>query len=162
VEGQPRHDQRRDDDADVRAGVEDAGRQRALAAWKPFRHRLDGRRKVARLAESEREAGYREADWRRRHRVCRRRKRPDCQVDGISDPGSNPIDEPAREQKADRIGEREGRADPAVVAVGPADLAAKRRRQDAEDGAVDVVDRGGKEQQRADAPAQTADCAAAW
>src|SRR5437870_7590445 len=58
----PRHGERRDDRADIRSGVEDASRQRALLFWKPFGNDFDARGKIARLAEAEQKARDAEPD----------------------------------------------------------------------------------------------------
>ncbi len=71
-------------------------------------------------------------------------KRPDDQIHGIADPRPETIDEPARKQEADRVGERERCADLAVLAIAPSDLVSEQRREDAKDGTVDIVDRGGE------------------
>src|SRR5205085_6579439 len=53
VEIEPRHAERRDDRADVRASVEDAGGERALTLRKPFGDCLDGGREITGLTETE-------------------------------------------------------------------------------------------------------------
>src|SRR5207248_4755324 len=56
------HEQWRDDGADVRAGVEDPDRERALALRKPLLRGRERGRVGARLAERERDAHEREAE----------------------------------------------------------------------------------------------------
>ena len=68
---------------------------------------------------------------------------------------------PAGEQQADRVGELEREDDVGVVDLGPAELLLQRRLEDADDLAIDVVDRRGEEQQRADDPADVAAAARA-
>ena len=80
------------------------------------------RREVAGFAEAECESGSSESDWSRGKRMGRGSERPDNQIQRVADAGSDTIDEPAGKQKTDRVGERERRTDPAVVAVGPPDL----------------------------------------
>src|SRR5439155_21306521 len=64
--GDERHDRRCEDGADVRAGVENPRRQRALTAREPFGDGLDRRREVTRFAETERESCGEESGHRRR------------------------------------------------------------------------------------------------
>src|SRR5262245_50252326 len=52
-QGDPRHDERRDDRADIAPGVEDAGREGAFLPREPLRYRLNGSREVPRLADAE-------------------------------------------------------------------------------------------------------------
>ena len=58
---EPRHHQRRDQRADVGAGVEDAGGEGPLLAREPLGDGLDRRREIAGLTEAEEEAGEGEA-----------------------------------------------------------------------------------------------------
>src|SRR5690606_17750066 len=70
---------------------------------------------------------------------------------------------PAGEQETERIGEGERCADQPVVLLAPAELLDQGRCEDAEHGAIDIVDRGREKQQRADDPAVVADPGrAAW
>ena len=63
------------------------------------------------------------------------------------------IDEAAREQQADRIGELETEDDVGVVDLAPAEFLLQRRLEQADHLAIDVVDRRREEQQQADHPA---------
>src|SRR5258707_2198506 len=56
VDGDEGHYQRRDDGADVRAAVKDAGRQRALLFWKPFGDRFNRGWEVTCFAQAQCEA----------------------------------------------------------------------------------------------------------
>jgi hypothetical protein len=68
------------------------------------------------------------------------------------------VHDPAREHEADRVGELEGEDDGGVdPLVRPSELLHERRLEDADDLAVDVVDRGREEEDRADDPALVAD-----
>ena len=67
-----------------------------------------------------------------------------------------PIDQPAGDQKPDRVRELEREDDVAVVDFRPAELLLQRRLEDPDDLAIDVVDRRREEQQRADHPADVA------
>ena len=170
------HDQRRDQRADVRAGVEDAGGERALALREPLGHDLDRRREIAGLAQAERkprgdESGDRsavgEADQPRGARprrpehaglgVRHRREAPDDDDQREAEARAEPIHQPAGDQQPDGIGELEREHDVGVVDLGPAELRLQRRLEDADHLPVDVVDRRGDEQQAADVPAVVAD-----
>src|ERR1041385_2378286 len=64
------YDEWRDERTDVRAGVQDAGRERALFLRKPLSYSLDRRRKVSRLPKAEKETRHTEAKHRARQRVA--------------------------------------------------------------------------------------------
>ena len=86
-----------------------------------------------------------------------RRQAPDDDRDGEPEPRAEPIHHPAGDQEPDRVGELEREDDVGVVDLAPAELRLQRRLEDADDLPVDVVDRRGKEQQRADDPAVASD-----
>src|SRR5258708_18107169 len=67
VDGNERHDQRRDDGANVRAAVKNAGRECALLLWKPFGDRLDGGGEVTCFAQAHRESRPAQATRGTRH-----------------------------------------------------------------------------------------------
>ena len=81
-----------------------------------------------------------------------RREAPEDDRNRKPDARADPIHQPARDQKADRVRELEGKDDVAVVQFAPAELLRERRLQQADHLPVDVVDRGGKEQQAANDP----------
>ena len=137
---------------------------------------FDRGRKVARLAEPEREpredeSGHRrrvgEPDERedrrggrtedRRFGVRHRGQAPHDERDGEALLRPEPVDHPAGEQKPDRVGELEREDDVGVVDLAPAELLLERGLEDADDLPVDVVDRRREEEQRADDPAVASD-----
>jgi len=75
---------------------------------------------------------------------------PDRDRDPIADLGAKTVDQPAHSQKAERISSLEGGDDVAIVILAPPELGAERRREQAEHGAVDIIDRRRGEQQRDD------------
>ena len=152
-----RHHERRDDGADVGAGVEDASGQRALPPRKPLRGRLDRRREIARFAEAEPEAGHAEAHHRARKRVRHRRDTPEDECERVAHFRPDPVDDRAHQQQANRVRQLKREDDVRVVDFVPAQIVLKRRFQNADHLPVDVVDRGGEEQQRANHPAETPD-----
>src|ERR1700704_5415272 len=91
VDGNERHDQRRDDGAYVRAAVKDAGRERALLLWKPFGDRFNGRWEVTRLAQAQREARRTEAKRRTRERVAHGGDRPEDDGEREALAGAEPV-----------------------------------------------------------------------
>src|SRR5262249_15910646 len=93
-----------------------------------------------------------------RDRVADRGHAPDHDREREAAPGPQLVHDPPREEEADRVGQLEGEDDGRLDAlVGPAELLDEGRLQDADDLAVDVVDRGREEEQRADHPAAEAD-----
>ena len=70
---------------------------------------------------------------------------------------ANPVDQLAEDEVADGIGDLEPEHDVAVVDLAPVELLRQRRLENADDLAVDVVERRGGEEQRADDPAEPAD-----
>ncbi len=172
VQSDPGHDERGHEGADVGAGVEDACGERAFLLGEPLGGDFDRGRKVARLAEPEREPRGDESGDRRR--VGESHEREDCgggrtedrrfgvrhrgqapydQGDGIALFRPQPVDHPAGEQKSDRVGELEREDDIGVVDLAPAELLLECRLQDADDLAIDVVDGRREEEQGADDPA---------
>ena len=133
--------------------------------------------KVRRFAETEREArrheaGDRRADGDAGHAQQRRDGRAD--TDGAARAPSPPrstrrsrwrtrracrSDRSMRpdDRQPMRVRELEGQHDVAVVELAPAELLLQRRLQDADHLPIDVVDRRGEEQQRADPPPIVAD-----
>ena len=86
--------------------------------------------------------------------MCHRRQAPDDDHDDEAETRAEAIHQPAGDQQADRVGELEGEDDVGVVDFGPAELRLQRRLEDADHLPIDVVDRGGEEQQSADVPAE--------
>src|SRR6185369_59730 len=72
-----RHDERRYERADVRAGVKDSSRERAFFLREPFSNSLDRRRKVSRLTETEQETRRTEAKHSVSQRMGHRRYTPE-------------------------------------------------------------------------------------
>src|SRR6266513_2685209 len=65
---------------------------------------------------------------------------------------ADPVEQPPRREEPDGVGQGEPRHHVAVDCLGPPELALQRGRQDPEHLAVDIVDGGDHEQQRADRP----------
>ena len=171
----PRHHQRRHQRADVGAGIENAGRERALLLREPLGDGLDRGGKVARFAETEDEP--RECKARRRARQQHDRRRIDKdrrqpqpgepvgnrmedradapQDDGEdeAEAGAQLVHHPAGDQQTNRVGELEGEDDGRVIALAPRKQLLQIRLQDRDDLPVDVVDRRRREEQGADDPA---------
>ena len=148
----PRDEQRGEHHADVAARVEDPGRQRPLALGEPLGHGFHARRKIARLANAEEGARHAEPRDRADQRVTHRRQAPETDGAGESTPHPDAVEEASHAEQANAVGDAEPRHDRGVVRLPPAELARQRRREDAEDLPVDVVDRGRREQQRHDGP----------
>ena len=89
---------------------------------------------------------------RRRFGVRHRRDAPHRHRDRESNARADAVDEAAREQQADRVGELEAEDDVGVVNLAPAEFLLQRRLEQADHLAIDVVDRRRQEQQQADHP----------
>lgn len=178
----PGHDERRDQSADVGAGVENARGQRALLLREPLGDSLDRCGKVAGFTNTQSKTRQRKARRRAgqhddgescgRIEVERRQFQPGKPVRGSvsyrgkapqndgereADPCADFVHHPAREEQADGVGELETENNSRVNAlVLPLKLFHECRLQNADDLAVDVIDGGGKEQQRANDPAKVA------
>ena len=157
VEGEPGNDEGRDDRAHVGAGVEDARCERTLLLGEPLRHRLDGGGEVPALGEAEKGAGDGEAGDRTHEGMPHRGDAPPEDGDGVALPHADPIIQPPHQQVTERVREAEPGDDVRRSPPRTSELRGERRRQDAQDRAVHVVDRGGSEQERADHPAIAAD-----
>jgi hypothetical protein len=159
-EGQP-HRHRRRDDAQRRAGVEQAGRERAFLLREPHRHGLDGRREVGRLGHAEQEAHEDEAQHRRDQAMRGRCQRPQHQREPEAALDAEAVDGRADQWREGGVGGREGEGDPAVVGIGQRQAAGlegllQAGLEDRQRVAVDVVDRRRRKQQGADPPALAA------
>ncbi len=82
----------------------------------------------------------------------RSRKAPGRNGERIADLRPEPIDEPAEQQNTDRIGSLKGGVDQAELFIAPSELAVGKLLDQRENLAIDIVDGGGKEEQRADDP----------
>ncbi len=147
-----RNQQRRQERPDVRAGVEQPGRQRPLLLGKPLRHRLDGPGKIARLTDAQGESRQGEPDPGPGQRVRHRGGAPDTHGDREARAGAPAVHEAADDEQADRVGEGEGAVNDAILELVPADLRLQRRRQNTQHQTIEVVDRRRKEEQCADDP----------
>src|SRR5215471_4482908 len=149
----PWNDEWRCQRADVRAGVEDAGRQSPFVFGKPFRNGLDAGREVAGLAQSQRNASRPKAH----HRLCQRmrhcRQTPEHHRQGKALSCSQPVHHSSGKQQADGVSELKGKNDVAVVNLIPTNLTLKSLLKQTYDLAVNVVDGSSKKQQRTDNPA---------
>ncbi len=143
-----------EDGADVRAGVEDSGRGGALFLWEPFGDGFDGGGEIAGLAETEAEACDAEAEGGAGERGAEACEGPECKGDGVTDAGADLVDEASHEDESEGVGEGEAGVDKAELVVAPADGFLEVAGEDAEDGAVDVIDGGGVEEEAADDPAE--------
>ena len=152
ADGEPRHDERREDGAEVGAGVEEAGREGALVTWEPFGDGFDGCGEVAGLAEAEGETRDGEAEDRGGEGVGHGGERPGADDDRVADARADFVDEPAGSHEANAIGELKGGNDVAVLALVPADDMLQRGCKNGENLAVGVIDGGGGEEQGADGP----------
>src|SRR6267142_2836645 len=68
-------------------------------------------------------------------------------------PHADPVEQPPRREESEGVGQGEPRHDVAIGGLGPPQLALQRGREDPKHLAVDIVDRGHHEQQRAYRPA---------
>ena len=155
-------------------GVKDTRGERTFLLRKPLGHRLDGRGKITRLAEAEHDAGKRKTrcratqqhDRRRidrygwqlqprkpiRQRMGHRSKAPDDHRNGKSPAHADAVHDPPRGQQPDRISRLKTEHDGGVGAFIEVKLILQGRLQNADDLAVDVVDRGCKKKQGANDP----------
>ncbi len=156
-DGDPWNDEWGEDRADVGAGVEDPRRQCPLAPREPLRDGLDGGRKVSGLPQPQQEPHEAKSHCRTHQRVAHGGETPDANREGVPEPGSQAIDDRSRAQHADGVGTLECVHDVAVLELVPADEAAEVRRQHSQHPAIDVVQGGRREQQRADAPPVSTD-----
>ena len=150
VEARPDHEQpdrrRGQDHADRRCAVDPADRKSAFFLRKPFARRANDGWEMPRLADAEDDTRGHEGGDRPRETMRDMADRPDRNGDAVSDLGTETVDQPAHSQEAQRISGLEGGDDVAIVILAPLKLGAERRREQAEHGAVDIIDRGRGEQ----------------
>ena len=153
LDGQPWHQQRRDDRADIGAGVEQADREGAFLLREPFGHRLDAGGEIAGFADAQAKAGEGELGHAMHAAMGDMGDRPDDDRDGIAQPRADRVDQAAKAQITDRIGRLEPEDDIGIVGFRPVHLGRQSGLQHADHLPVDIVDRGGGEQQPDDHPA---------
>ena len=150
VEAEHTHEQRNrrrgQDHADRRRAVDPADRVGAFLLRKPLARRANDRGEMPRLADAEDDTRGHEGGDRPRETMRDMADRPDRNGDAVSDLGTETVDQPAHSQEAQRISGLEGGDDVAIVILAPLKLGAERRREQAEHGAVDIIDRGRGEQ----------------
>src|ERR1700722_14856844 len=149
-----RNEQRGKDGAQVGAGVEYSGGQRALLARKPLCDGLEGGGKVSGFAKSKKEACDSKTQWSTGQRMRCRGNAPEGHHDGITDACADPVNHSSCDQQSHGVRNLECGDDVAVLGLSPADGVLQRRGQNAEHLAVHVVDRRGVKQQGADGPTQ--------
>jgi hypothetical protein len=153
------HDATRNDDADARARVEDAGGERPLLLREPHADGLDRRREIGGFGETQDEAHDDEAHYRRDQAVRGGRERPQDERESERLLDAEFVDDDADHRGEHGVCECERRGDGAVVHVGPAERTLQRGLEHRQRVAVDVVDGRAEEQQSADHPAVVADLA---
>src|SRR5690606_8779184 len=141
--------------ADVGAGVEDADAERALAAREPLGHGLDRAGIGSAFGDAERNAHEDELQHRAGRCVKHRGEAPQGNRDGHALARADAVEPAADHQQADAVAGLERGDDVAVIDFAPAHVLFDDRLEDAEDLAIDVVDRDDEEEQRADRPAVT-------
>ena len=146
------NDHRNQHGADVGAGIEKAGGERALLPGEPLGHGLDAGRKVGRFAESQEKHGDAKGERRGGQAGRHGREAPQHDRDGKCLARPQPVREPSGHHKADRVRHFERGRDISIGDVVPADLLAKGHLKIAENSAVDVGHHRGEEQQAANHP----------
>lgn len=126
---------------------------KALALREPVGHRLDAGGEVAALADAEAEARGGEAGDAGGKAMRHMPGGPDDDRDRIAQPRPDHVDNAAEADIADRIGNLEPEDDRGKVGLGPAEFGDQSRLEHADHLAVDIVDRGGREQQADNHPA---------
>ena len=153
-ERQPDDQRRRDNGAYRRPGVEDARGQRAFPFWEPFGNGFNGGGEVPRFTGSQKEARRAEGKRPARQRVSHGGNGPPGDGERVSQPRPQPIHHHTGDREHEGIGQLKREHNPAVIALRPVQDALQVRLQDGDRLPVEVIDRGGKEQQRADGPAK--------
>jgi len=161
----PRHEERADHRADVRAAVENARGERAFAFGKPFGDGFDRGWEISRLADAE-GAPHEHVHPRQAadEGVRDSKNRPDDERQGEAELCADFVNDPASKNCHARVKTGEHGGDVGEIRVRPAEAAssvccgrgAKKFFQVTDDLSVHVVDRRGKKEQRADDPAKVA------
>ncbi len=148
---------RREHRADVGAGVENAGSDCTLTGREPQARGLHAGRIVGRFRQTEDEAADHEADCRGRQAMGAGRQAPEQHGAEEHALDADPVDQASLQDKTDRVADLKPEVDVGVIHRRPAHFLGEDRLHDAEGGAVDVVEGGGKKHQRQHAPAGLAD-----
>src|ERR1044072_3171378 len=117
----PRHSQRCDNRANIRSGVEDSRRERALFLRKPFGDSLDRCGKVSCFTYTERCTSNTKTKRRASQRMGHRRETPPHDREHAPDPRADAVHQPSGQQQAKRIRGVESSDDVAVIDFSPAD-----------------------------------------
>ena len=177
----PRHEEWGAESTDVGTGVKDAGRQGALLLGEPFGGGLDRGWEITGLSETEQEphqskagSGPREGHpgkarlgvdlhprktegWEEvSETMPHGSQAPEADKDNEALLDANAIDNATREQHADGVGKLEAEDDGRIGPLIPAEFLFQSWLKQANDLTVNIVDRGGEEQQRANNPALVA------
>ena len=149
---------RSQDDTDRGRRVDPANGISAFFLRKPFAAGPHHCWKMPRFAHAEDHTGRHESRDRRSKAMRGMPDRPDRNGDRIADFRPHLVDQPSHEKEPGGIGKLESSYDVAIVILAPAKLLRKLGLEQAQHGAVDVVDRGRQKQQRNYQPATTTNC----
>ena len=150
------HQHRREHRADIGAGVENADRDAALAHRKPQTGGFDAGGVITRFRQPQHEAANHEAADTGRKPVRGGRDAPYQYRQREAALDAHRIHQATLQHVADRVANLEPEIDVGVVLRRPLHGLGQHRLQDAERGAVDVIEGGGKEHQPEHAPAHPA------
>src|SRR5260370_23360348 len=125
MDSDPGHNQRRDNCADVRAGVENSRRQCTLFLWEPFRNALDARRENSRFAEPQGRAGNHKATQRICHCMSHGGKAPENHGDGVTYTRAQAVNQAAHKNHAYRVSRLKGEHQMPKANIIPAKLVRK-------------------------------------
>src|SRR5208282_138147 len=139
MDGDPGHDQGSNHRAEIRTGVENSRRQRALFFWKPLCYALDAGRKNCGFAETQCRSGKDETGQGTTQGVAHRGQTPENHGQGVAEASADAIDQPAHEQNANRVSRLERKHEIAVIDFIPAQIMLQSGLQDSEDLAVHVI-----------------------
>ena len=103
VQGNPRDCEGSKDGSDTGAGVEDARSKSPLLGRKPFRGGLDGRGKIAALAQAEQEPRHAKAENRIHEGMAHRCQAPKSRHNGIALAAAEPVDQSPGKDDSKRI-----------------------------------------------------------
>lgn len=148
-----RDNQRRDDCADIVAGVEQAVGQRALLLRKPFGDGLDRPRKCTGFADAQCKTREHEMADAARRRCGELRDRPDAECECKTPARAEPIDQSPPQQITHRVRALKQQMHIRVIAVAPVQVGGNGRLENAQRLPIDVVDDHRQKQQYDHQPA---------
>ena len=152
-----RHERNADDIGELRRGVEDRRRRRALAAWEPVARRLGVGGKSRSFRDAEQDARSENETEAGRESDNSRSDAPEERADAADGHHAEPVEHDADGNLKDGVGPEEGAEKQSQIGRRQAELLLQLRRRDRDVHAVEIVDENASSKKEADHPPPPSD-----